>query len=75
MASKVVGAATNSPLLAKVAEEGIGLLNNRFISGSSPQQVADSSSVATPGINPSSPSIVDSFGRTTGLKIPFFGGS
>lgn len=75
MASKVVGAATNSPLLSKIAEEGVGLLNNRFINGSNPQQVADNSSVATPGINPSSPSILDSFGRSTGLKIPFFGGS
>lgn len=76
MDSKVIGAATNSPLLSKVAEEGVGLLNNRFISGSSPQQVANNSSVATPGINPSGGGgLLDSFGRGLGFKIPGFGGN
>lgn len=73
MASKVIGAATNSPLLSTVAQEAVGLLNNRFISGSSPQQVLNNSSVATPPFAPPAVPTIDPFGRSNGFIIPSFG--
>lgn len=76
MAAGVVGAATNNPLLSTVAQEAVGLLNNRFVSGTSPQTIINNSSVSTPPFVPASTTISDAFGRlTNNLSIPsFFGG-
>lgn len=72
MASKVVGAATNSPLLSVIAAEGTGLLNNQFISGSSAQQVNDNST-ASPAAASAEPSFFsDPFGRLSNLITPVF---
>lgn len=62
MASNVVRAATNSPTLAVLTEQGLGLAN-RFIGGTSPQTINNNSSVATPPIAPTSNPVSDAFGR------------
>lgn len=65
MAGSIIGAATNSPLLSTVAQEAVGLLNNRFISGNSQQQILDNSNVSNkPTYSPKIPTI-DPFGRST----------
>ena len=75
MAAAVVRASTNSPLLSTVAQEAVGLLNNRFVSGSNVQNVLNNST------NPSSPNFVgppapvsDPYGRQSQFDIPTFGG-
>jgi hypothetical protein len=75
MAAGVVSAATNSPLLSTVAQEAVGLLNNRFVSGTSPQQILNNSTISTPPFVPASPVSTDPFGRSTNaLPVPTFGG-
>lgn len=73
-AFNLVGAATNSPVLSTIAQEITGLLNNRFISGSSPQQILNNSTTGTPPFVPPASVTVDPFGRSTNLSIPTFGG-
>jgi hypothetical protein len=73
MAGKIIGAATNNPLLSTVAQEAVGLLNNRFISGSTPQQILNNSSVSTPPFAPPSIADIDPFGRSSNFSIPTFG--
>lgn len=70
MAGKIIGAATNSPLLSSIAQEAVGLLNNRFISGNTPQQILDNSNVNnSPIYSPKIPSI-DPFGRSVDYYPP-----
>jgi len=73
MAMGVVRAATNSPLLSSVAQEAVGLLNNRFVSGLNVQNVLNNSSVSTPPFAPPSVSSIDPFGRASNFSIPTFG--
>ena len=75
MAAKVVGSATNSPLLSTVAQEAVGLLNNRFVSGSNPQNVVNNSNTGTTTSVVAPPAAAaDPFGRVTEFVVPRIGG-
>lgn len=67
------GGSMNSGLLSTVVQDAVGLLNNRFVSGISPQQIINGSNVGTPPFLPTVSVDLDVFGRDSNLSIPFFG--
>ena len=75
MAAKIIGAATNSPVLSQVALQGGELLNNTFVSGASVSGLLNNINSPPAPVAAAESAVSSVFGRGVSLPIPsFFGG-